>query len=179
MSAEPTDRPDDPTTTPERRTFLKRLASLLVGGGLVAAYGTLAGFFARFLYPARGDRGSWMFVRQISGVGVGDSVAYRLPNGLPISITRRGDSGQAKDFVAFSSTCPHLGCRVHWESHNQRYFCPCHNGVFSPDGRAIAGPPADAGQSLEPYPLEVRDGLLFIQVSLDQVAAKGRSTNRA
>ncbi len=43
---------------------------------------------------------------------------------------------------AFSSTCPHLGCHVYWEAEKQRFFCPCHNGVFNADGVAVSGPPA-------------------------------------
>jgi len=68
--------------------------------------------------------------------------------------------------------CPHLGCQVHWEPQNDRFFCPCHNGVFSPDGVATAGPPAEAGQSLLEYPLKVEGNLLFIEVA-QSVLAKG------
>jgi Rieske Fe-S protein len=72
----------------------------------------------------------------------------------------------AKQLRAFNSTCPHLGCRVHWESDRKRFFCPCHNGVFDEDGVAIEGPPAAAGQSLASLPLEVdsRSGVVYLEV---------------
>lgn len=160
-----------PGSTPEdpgRRSVLQWLPGLALGGALVAAYGTFAGFIGRFLFPARpADRG-WLFVRELQGLGDSESLQYRLPNGNPVSITRRGPD----DFLALSSTCPHLGCQVHWEPQNERFFCPCHNGVFSPEGKGIAGPPGDAGQVLPEYPLKIEKNLLYIQVPLE-VAAMG------
>ena len=58
-------------------------------------------------------------------------------------------------FLGFSNRCPHLGCRVHWDGKQRLFICPCHQGVFNPSGVAISGPPADAGQSLKPYQIEV------------------------
>ena len=158
-----------------RRRFLQWLPSLAMGGGLLAAYGTFAAYLGRFLYPARGlDRG-WLFVREVKRLNTGEALAYRLPNGSPVNITRQGTTSTAEDFIALSSTCPHLGCRVHWEPQNDRFFCPCHNGIFTPEGKAIGGPPGDAGQYLPQYPLKVAGGLLYIQVPLD-VAALGPGT---
>jgi Rieske Fe-S protein len=77
--------------------------------------------------------------------------------------------GFVADFVALSSICPHLGCRVHWESHNERFFCPCHNGAFDSSGKAIAGPPKTANQTLPEYPLKVVDGSLYIEMSIESV----------
>ncbi len=155
----------------ERRNFLKWFSSFAMFGGLVAAYGTLGAFLGRFLYPARPAPLGWLFVSDLAGMEPGSSLTYRLPSGSPVSITRRGHQGAADDFIALSSTCPHLGCQVHWEAQNKRFFCPCHNGVFNPEGKAISGPPADAGQSLPQYSLKVERGLLFIEVPLDQAAA--------
>jgi len=72
--------------------------------------------------------------------------------------------------AALSSTCPHLGCQVRWEAQNDRFFCPCHNGVFDQSGVATAGPPGEAGQSLPKYELKVEDGLLHIAVPPPQFA---------
>nr|MBC8425653.1 Rieske 2Fe-2S domain-containing protein [bacterium] len=60
----------------------------------------------------------------------------------------------------------HLGCQVYWEEDNNRFFCPCHSGVFDPQGIAIAGPPADAGQRLAEVPLKVDQvaGVLYLEV---------------
>ncbi len=153
---------------PGRRSALGWLSSLALGGALVTAYGTFAGFIGRFLFPARPADYGWLFVRELRGLGEVETLLYRLPNGSPVNITRQ----DPETFIALSSTCPHLGCQVHWEPQNNRFFCPCHNGVFTPEGKGIGGPPGDAGQSLPQYPMKIEGGLLYIQVPL-QVAALG------
>lgn len=161
-----------------RRRLLARLPLAAMMAGLVASYGTLLAYFARFLFPARARREEWLYVARVAGVERGHTVLYKTPAGETVNITRRGVAGTAEDFVALSSVCPHLGCQVHWEPHNDRYFCPCHNGVFTPEGRAIAGPPAEAGQSLSAYPLNVSDGLLYIQVPTDRLLTGARAELR-
>jgi len=132
--------------------------------GLTSAYGTFFAFAGRFLLPRRRSDKAWQFVTDLESVRVGESFTYWSPNGLPVVISRVSDRGTADDFIALSSVCPHLGCRVHWEAAEKRFVCPCHNGVFTPDGKAIAGPPAKAGQSLSRFPLLVDRGLLYIKV---------------
>ena len=153
-----------------RRTFLKWGTGIGMFAALAAAYGTLAAYMARFLYPAKPTTRGWQMVCDLTGIEPGGSIIYRLPNGSPVSITRQGAGESTGDFLALSSTCPHLGCQVHWESQNDRFFCPCHNGVFDPEGVGIAGTPGDAGQNLPRYPLKVEDDLLFIEVPLEQLA---------
>ncbi len=149
-----------------RRAFLSRLSALAMATGLVASYGTFAAFAGRFLYPARPRKSRWLFVHDVGSMSVGEGLLYHTPGGSPVTIARRGESGTTDDFIALSSTCPHLGCRVHWEQQNNRFFCPCHSGVFDPSGRATSGPPADAGQRLPRYELKIANGLLFIRVEL-------------
>lgn len=165
-----------------RRESLGWLGRVGLAAGLTAAYGTLAAYMGRFLFPARPPAKGWLFVAQADQVSSGEALLYRTPAGRTVNITRRGDGrredgrqGEAADagegsFLALSSTCPHLGCQVHWQPQNDRFFCPCHNGIFTPEGQAIGGPPAEAGQSLPQYALKVDGGLLFIEVGLDEVA---------
>lgn len=150
--------------SPERREFLTSAAGLAMTGGLVAGYGSLGYIAGRYLWPAKPEEQAWVFVTDLKSMKVGDSMNYRTPTGVPVSVTRKGEQGDEKDFVALSSTCPHLGCRVHWEAQNDRYFCPCHNGVFDANGVGTGGPPAEAKQNLAHYPLKVMKGLLYIQV---------------
>jgi nitrite reductase/ring-hydroxylating ferredoxin subunit len=135
-----------------------------MAAGLVGGYGGLAAVAGRYLYPARTGEVLWQFVTEVTGLEVGDAIGYRGPSGETINITRLARQGTADDFIALSSTCPHLGCQVRWEAQNDRFFCPCHNGVFDPTGKATGGPPGDAGQSLPRYQLRVEDGLLHIAV---------------
>ncbi|HVS14115.1 MAG TPA: Rieske (2Fe-2S) protein [Thermoanaerobaculia bacterium] len=168
MSASPTSQHEAGPSRPGRRGVLKGLAGVGVFGALAAAYGTFAAFLGRFLYPSGPDARRWMFVARSEEVR-GDAYPFLTPAGSTVNLTRRGAGGA--ELVALSSTCPHLGCQVHWEPQNQRFFCPCHNGIFDPSGRAISGPPADAGQSLIEYPTKVEDGLVFIELPARELAA--------
>ena len=153
----------------QRRRMVNALSSLAMGAGLLAGYGFLAGLLGRFLFPS-GDSKGWMFVAPVRELDQGQSLTYQTPTGATVVIARQKRTGSATDFIALSSTCPHLGCQVHWEAHNNRFFCPCHNGVFDPSGKALEGPPAQAGQSLPRYPLKLEKGLLFIEVPTQELA---------
>lgn len=145
-------------------------AGVAMAAGLAAGYGAFAMIAARFLYPARAAKRGWLYVARIAEIPLGQTLRYRTPEGATVNITRRGKGQSADDFVALSSTCPHLGCQVHWQADQSRYFCPCHNGVFDPTGRGIGGPPGDAGQSLKPFQLRVEGELLYIDVQLEGLA---------
>jgi len=160
------------TPDPDRRRFLGAASSIAMGCGLVAGYGALGAIAARFVYPAKSKDAEWMFVTDLAGAKVGDAIAYRAPAGETVTVARIAQGGTAADFIALSSTCPHLGCQVHWEGQNQRFFCPCHNGTFDPSGKATGGPPGDAGQSLLRFPLKVEAGNLFIEVPLGTLGSR-------
>ncbi len=162
-----------PSDGSDRREFLRNASRAAMAAGLVGSYGAFAVVAGRFLYPAKTGEVMWQFVTEVAGVEVGQAVRYRGPSGETINITRRSRSGDADDFIALSSTCPHLGCQVRWEEQNNRFFCPCHNGICDPTGRAIAGPPGEAGQFLPRYDLKVESGLLHIAVPPPQFADAG------
>lgn len=158
----------------ERRDFLSVAAAVGMGGGLVAGYGTFGVIAARFL-DAPGQPVGWQYLTTVDEMKPGDSLTYAAPNGAKVVIARQGAGTSAEDFVALSSVCPHLGCAVHWEPQNDRFFCPCHNGVFDRQGVATEGPPAKAKQRLLEFPLKVEDGLLYIQVPLVALANADRA----
>lgn len=159
-----------PESSASRRSFVTTATGVAMGGALVAGYGTFFAYAGRFLYPAEPPPKRWLFVARVADMQVGDSMTYRAPTGATIAVARQGDEGTVDDFIALSSVCPHLGCQVHWEGHNDRFFCPCHNGVFDPQGAPVSGPPADADQALPRYPLKIEDGLLYIEVELETLA---------
>ncbi|MEK6704503.1 MAG: ubiquinol-cytochrome c reductase iron-sulfur subunit [Bdellovibrionota bacterium] len=43
--------------------------------------------------------------------------------------------------VVLSPICPHLGCPIAWSEEKKQFLCPCHVGIFAPDGAKVAGPP--------------------------------------
>ena len=131
------------------------------------------------MLPARTGRLQQLFVTRVTDLAVGGTLLYRTPDGRTVNITRRGSAAAAADFIALSSTCPHLGCQVRWEGQNNRYFCPCHNGTFDPTGKATGGPPGDAGLSLPRYALTVEKGLLYIDVPVEQLSIGEHAGHRA
>ena len=44
------------------------------------------------------------------------------------------------EVTAFSPSCPHLGCGVHYEAEQGGFYCPCHDSAFAIDGKVISGP---------------------------------------
>ncbi len=162
---------DETTDPPGRRRSFSNAAMLL---GLAGSYGLFGWTALRFLFPAKPQRQSWLFVTEVASLGTGQSLRFRTPAGALVNVTRQGDAGEVDDFIALSSTCPHLGCQVHWESANNRYFCPCHNGTFDAGGKGTGGPPGEAGQSLPRYPLKVENGLLFLEAPVESLTADNR-----
>ncbi len=164
-NAAPADEPE-----PSARGVLGLTSTALMVAGLVGGYGLFAWLSARFMLPARLGAVHQLFVARVSDMQVGSTLLYQTPDGRTVNITRRSAGAAADDFIALSSTCPHLGCQVRWEPQNNRYFCPCHNGTFDPGGKATGGPPGDAGQSLPRYALRVDQGLLYIDVPAEQLS---------
>lgn len=73
------------------------------------------------------------------------------------------DTSAATGLVALSTTCSHLGCGVSWNAARKAFLCPCHGGVYGPDGAVLAGPPP---KPLTRLPLVVSGG----RVQLDAAA---------
>ncbi|MEZ6060816.1 MAG: Rieske (2Fe-2S) protein [Planctomycetaceae bacterium] len=160
----------------DRRGFLDQAAAATMAGGLVAGYGMLGAHAIRFLYPTTVGAGMWQYVCRIADLAIGQSLSFELPGGAKVVVARQTEGDEAEAFIALSSVCPHLGCKVHWEAVNNRFFCPCHNGAFDAAGVATEGPPATAGQSLTRYPLSVENGLLMIEVPTEAIQVTGEET---
>lgn len=54
----------------------------------------------------------------------------------PVELVRTGSEVRVR-----SLWCTHMGRRVRRVAAHELYSCPCHAGIFDPDGRPIAGPP--------------------------------------
>jgi len=148
-----------PEKSVSRRTWL---ASMAMGIGLVASYGLFAiqGFL--FLLPRRLHPPTRrLFAGSLDQFKMDTLQGVLDLQGNEILVKR-----DRQGLRAFNSTCPHLGCRVHWQADKQRFFCPCHNGVFNDNGVAVEGPPAAAGQSLAEVPLDIdhKSGVVYLEV---------------
>jgi Rieske Fe-S protein len=151
-----------------RREFLDRASTLAMATGLVAGYGSCTAAAVRYVYPEAAKMVR-LFVSDLGSFTPGTSLRFETPNGKKLAITRHGKAGGADDFIALSSTCPHLGCQVHWQQKEARFFCPCHNGTFDPRGAPTGGPPKSANTPLLRYPLVVDRGLLYIELPEEEL----------
>jgi len=147
----------------KRRRFLWGAMS----ASLAAVYGTLTSYAVEFVFPRRPEGPPRrLFIGFVRELGVGASKSVRLPSGdqLILSNTGKIDPVTGSPFIGFSNQCPHLGCKVHWEAGNERFVCPCHGGMFRPDGVAFAGPPAQANQKLRAYRIELDGDSMYALV---------------
>ncbi len=158
-----------PVVDEDRRGFLGSAAVASMLGGLAVGYGAFASHAIRFLYPANVGESIWQFVCTLDQLKINESMPFTMPSGAKIVVARQAEGETADAFIALSSICPHLGCKVHWEAANDRFFCPCHNGAFDAQGAPTEGPPASANQYLMRYPLSVDRNLLLIEVPVDAV----------
>ncbi len=166
---------EEASDTAGRRDFLGTVSFGAMVSGLVAGYGAFVAFIGRYLFPADVGSENWQFVTTLESLRQGESLPYTTATGAKVVIARQSKGDSVDSFIALSSVCPHLGCAVHWESQNNRFFCPCHNGAFDASGKATEGPPAAANQELSAYPLKVQKGLLYIDVPSETVGGHGEA----
>lgn len=88
-------------------------------------------------------------------VGRGDWAKSLDEKGVYVS---RKSGGEV---VVFSRSCTDLSCPVHFDAGSECFFCPCHGGIFSKDGRPMSGPPK---VPLYRYRHRVRNGELEIDL---------------
>lgn len=136
-----------------RRVFL---ANLLMGGGLVVGAGAFLRNVWQFLYPDIGTRQFTKFmVAKAEDIPVGKVRKLEIGN-VPVHVVHLADG-----FKVFSGICTHLGCLVKWEENKNRFYCPCHKGIFAPEGRVLSGPPP---RPLDEYKVTIENELVFIEV---------------
>jgi len=64
-----------------------------------------------------------------------------------------------ENIVAYAPQCTHLGCAYHWDSRQTHFVCPCHNSVFSVDGKVQEGP---APRPLDRYQTRIEGSKVLI-----------------
>jgi len=143
-----------------KRDFLSKIFIIF---GVAFAYGLLAFEGLFFIIPKkRKTEKIKIYGGRLKQYKLGTVRAFYDLQGNEILIMR-DDTG----LRAFSTSCPHLGCKVHWEGDKNEFYCPCHKGIFNSQGTAISGPPADAHQSLKKVSVEVdeKSQIVYIEVN--------------
>ncbi len=159
----PDDRAGDEGKT-RRDVIGTGLAVGAIGAGAAAGVHHIAAY----IVPEERVRERETFLAFTSQVPDGGTLEVVLPDKRRVQVKKLGE-----EYAGFSNVCPHLACRVSWEAAKEGetderkkdgYFrCPCHEGLFGPDGKAFSGPPADAGQSLTRVDLVLREGALYVR----------------
>lgn len=156
LSEQPRWRQDFPVDTAEENYVARRdFTKFLVLTSAAFATGQLAillGELLRRRQPAPAP----MMILAAEHLPVGGAKAFGFPGEHDPCLLVRVDE---TTYVAFSQECTHLSCAVIPQPEQNRFFCPCHEGVFDLEtGRPIAGPPQ---RPLTRVTLEIRDGIIY------------------
>lgn len=157
-----------PSSDPARRGFLKQFitAALSVIAGVVPG---LAGLFV-VLDPlkrkAAGAAGSPLLVARLASLPADDVPrrfqvladrrdAWNTYENIPVGAVylRRSPDNVV---TALNAACPHAGCSVGYSIEKGRFLCPCHDSLFTLDGK-IANPASPSPRALDALEVEVRD----------------------
>lgn len=138
----PTDpiEPDDP----ERRQFLEKTVSIVLGGAMVSV--PVGVGVATLLAPLSSDKGGRLKVRLASIEDLpsdGTPKLYQVVAERKDAWTKYANKPIGSVFlrkindskvVAFNSSCPHAGCSVDINPDGSAFFCPCHASSFDFNG---------------------------------------------
>ncbi len=92
---------------------------------------------------------------------------------LGFYLTRTGNG--LKDFQLFSNLCPHVGCKVGYDSQQKIFRCPCHQGFFNHQGEVLEGP---AKRGLFEIPFQVDAEGLSVRMSDYFAQLQGTSSEK-
>jgi menaquinol-cytochrome c reductase iron-sulfur subunit len=162
---------DDSRTTAEpletpgttRRSFY--IAAIY---GLSAAIGAALGLpaLAYLLVPPRMRRQSqWAEAGDISQVGHTPlEMTFRRNRVDGWKVTSEKSTAwvvknAGNQVLAFAPQCTHLGCAYHWDQARMEFVCPCHNSLFSIDGKVLGGP---APRPLDRYQTKIEGSKLLL-----------------
>jgi succinate dehydrogenase / fumarate reductase, iron-sulfur subunit len=151
----------------DRATFLRHAGVALLGAGSVLVLGALGAVTA---FGPRGGQISkrWVPVATLNELPQGKitsvlmkyevtSGIYTQPVTAPVLVSRAG-----AEIICYKTSCPHLGCLVHWDGKSDQFRCACHGGTFDRNGKVVAGPPP---RPLERYSTKVEGDQLMVEVA--------------
>jgi len=137
----------------ERRKFFYSLFAFVP---LTFSFLGITGMSFRFLSPSsKESKLRKVFATNLNKLGINKSMLFNDLRGKELMIIRTGE----KEVKALSTVCTHLGCKVSWQEDKNQFYCPCHAGVFDPEGKVSAGPPP---KQLDTYPIEIIGNNVFI-----------------
>ena len=152
-----------------RRDFIK-VTTGAIGGAIAAGIGIPS--VGYLLAPAfREDKaGQPVVVANLANIPVGVPYPFSFTitkvNGWERTasvfggfIIRKSDS--PRDLLVLSSRCTHLSCRVNWNEEAQGFVCPCHDAMFTLEGKVSYGPPPEPLGHFD-YEVDSEDNVIII-----------------
>jgi len=115
-----------PSKLQSRRSFIQAGLAMIAAGW--------AGWFTQgIVFPApRAESKPVEIPLNELAIGASRPITYE---GKPALVMRTSEG-----VTALSMICTHLGCTVQYQEARQRFYCPCHDGVFDRDGDVVSGP---------------------------------------
>ena len=149
-----------------RRNFMK-MAISAIGGLIGAGFGIPA--IAYIIGPAlKSEQANWIRIGSLSTIELGTPTLFKpkvtRQNGWMVEEEEVGVyvlTEDGRNYHAMSNICTHLGCRIRWIAEREKFFSPCHNGVFDKNGYVVSGPPP---RPLDEFETKIEDGNLYIQL---------------
>ncbi len=148
---------------PSRRKLLGWMIGLFNAAVGIAVIGPVIGFIGAPLSNKK--KGRWIDVLWNEDIADGETREVRftivVKDGFrntdrTYTLFLRKHEGSV---VAYDPSCTHLGCRISFQDEKQRFFCPCHGGIFDVEGKVVAGPPPRA---LSRYDTKIEAGRVFV-----------------
>jgi Rieske Fe-S protein len=152
----------------DRRNFLKS-ATIAIFGFISAVLALPAVVYVIGPALSKTSNEAWLALGSVSKVKIGEPTLFKsqiqiktgwIVDQNDISVYVYTQNG--RDYLALSNICTHLGCRVRWIADQEKFFCPCHNGVFDKQGNVVSGPPP---KPLNRYTVKVENDQIYIKGS--------------
>jgi Rieske Fe-S protein len=139
----------------DRTTFLAWIATASLGTSVLLMGATVV---QAILPPSRSIDGK----TKVGSVEVA-SIAS-LTTGVPVLAEYGDDSVYvvklAEDsYRVFDAACPHVRCRLHFDTQAKQFVCPCHSSSFALDGTRLRGP---APRGMVPATFEISAGQIVV-----------------
>ncbi|GIV02638.1 MAG: ubiquinol-cytochrome c reductase iron-sulfur subunit [Armatimonadetes bacterium] len=153
--------------SPERRKLLGWLVSVINAVVAIVVLAPTAKLISAPLITRR-RRGQWvpalpddlqMGETREATIELEVKDGYRTTTRRYVVYVHRNRNG----LLCFDPSCTHLGCRVRFQDEKQRYFCPCHGGVFDSEGKVVSGPPP---KPLVQHPVKSDGGQIYVYMEV-------------
>jgi len=149
---------------PTRRRFY--IGAIYAIGGIIGAALSVPALMYLFVLPKARKESEWVEAGDVASLAPNQPVEMvfrrNRVDGWKV-VSEKGTAWVVKkpdqSVTAFGPQCTHLGCAYHWEESKGDFVCPCHNSMFSLDGKVLSGP---APRPLDRFETRIQGGKLLL-----------------